>query len=107
MRNIRILSRLFYFASHVMHHPNPGSRMSQENIETWLIEHVAKRVRLDRRRVNPREPFNTFGIDSVAAVSLIGEMEDWIGHELSPTLMYDYPTIIELAKHLSTDCRQV
>ena len=74
---------------------------SRAEIEAWLIDRIARKVPMDRRKIDPRQPFNSFGIDSVTAASLTGDMEEWMGRELSPTLMYDYPSINELGKHLA------
>ena len=41
-----------------------------------------------------------FGLDSAAAVGITGELEQWLGRRLSPTLVYSYPTIATLAHHI-------
>jgi acyl carrier protein len=46
-------------------------------------------------------PFDRYGLDSLTAVSLTGDLQDWLGVEVDPTLLYDYPTIEELVKYLS------
>src|SRR5207249_4393273 len=52
-------------------------------------------------RIDVREPLAHYGLDSVQAVSMAGELEDWLGRSLSPTLAYDYPSIHALAQHLA------
>src|SRR5205807_2381692 len=42
-------------------------------------------------------------MDSVQAVSMAADLEDWLGRELPATLVYDYPTIEGLARHLSEE----
>jgi acyl transferase domain-containing protein/acyl carrier protein len=39
----------------------------------------------------------------LAAVSLAGELEDWLKCRLSPTLIYEYPTIAALSQFLAED----
>ncbi len=34
---------------------------------------------------------------------MTGDLEDWLGCELDPTLLYDYPTIDALAWHLAEE----
>ena len=46
-------------------------------------------------------PFDRYGLDSSAAVGMTGDLEDWLGKEVEPILLYDYPTIETLARHLS------
>jgi 8-amino-7-oxononanoate synthase len=59
-------------------------------------------VRLDADAVDIYAPFESFGLDSLKAVTLSGLLEDWIGLELSPTLFWDYPNIDSLARYLTT-----
>ncbi|WP_448665497.1 aminotransferase class III-fold pyridoxal phosphate-dependent enzyme [Serratia plymuthica] len=46
------------------------------------------------------EAFTAFGLNSLQAVGVIGELEQHLGRELSPALIYDYPTINKLAAGL-------
>jgi acyl carrier protein len=46
--------------------------------------------------------FARLGLDSANSVFLIVELEDWLGLELTPDLLFEYPTIGELARHLAT-----
>jgi acyl carrier protein len=46
--------------------------------------------------------FTRMGLDSANSVFLIVELEDWLGLELTPDLVFEHPTISELARHLAT-----
>ncbi|MBW7983374.1 type I polyketide synthase [Enterobacillus tribolii] len=46
------------------------------------------------------EAFTAFGLNSLQAVGVIGELEQHLERELSPSLIYDYPTINALAAAL-------
>jgi len=39
----------------------------------------------------------------VQVARLSGDLEAWLGRELSPSLIYDYPTIESLARHLAEE----
>jgi 8-amino-7-oxononanoate synthase len=78
-----------------------SSYVDRENILRGLVERVAVEVRLDADAVDIYAPFESFGLDSLKAVTLSGLLEDWIGIELSPTLFWDYPNIDSLANHLA------
>ncbi|MCI0394193.1 MAG: AMP-binding protein, partial [Chloroflexi bacterium] len=75
----------------------------KSKIESWLVEQLATRVNLSPAGIDIRQPFAAYGLDSVQAVSLAGELESWLGRSLPPTLAWDYPTIAELAAHLAGD----
>jgi acyl-CoA synthetase (AMP-forming)/AMP-acid ligase II/acyl carrier protein len=70
-------------------------------IVDWLVLHIAKRARMDAHAVDLHAPFVQFGLNSLEAIGLSGELEQWLGRSLSPTLIYDYPSIDALARHLA------
>ncbi len=72
-----------------------------EAIQAWLVSKIGERLRVNPLDIDVREPFARYGLDSVAAVSLSGDLENWLGRRLSPTLVYDYPSIEVLAKYLA------
>jgi len=69
-------------------------------IQAWLVSNIAERLRVNPQDIEVQQPFSRYGLDSVAAVSLSGELGDWLGASLSPTLVYDYPTIETLVPRL-------
>jgi acyl transferase domain-containing protein/acyl-CoA synthetase (AMP-forming)/AMP-acid ligase II/acyl carrier protein len=81
--------------------PAPRLALEVAVIETWLAVRVAQRLDLPRERIDPREPFSRYGLDSVAAIELSGALEHWMGRRLSPTLVYDYPSIRALSEYLA------
>ena len=73
----------------------------QENIQNWLIANLAGRLGLSPEEIDINEPFANYGLDSLQAVRLSAELEDWLKIKLNPTLAYDYSTIASLASYLS------
>ena len=72
-----------------------------EDIQLWLVAKVAELVTVDPDEIDITEPFARFGLDSIAAAGLSGDLEDWLDRRLPPTLVWDYPTIELLAQHLA------
>lgn len=70
------------------------------NLQDWLVAALARELALDPARVDVRAPFAEFGVESVQALALAAELEDLVGCELPVTLLWDYPTIESLARHL-------
>ena len=70
-------------------------------VERWLIDRLATTLGLDPESVDVRRPFAAFGLGSLQAVGLAGEMETWLGRPLEPTLVYDHPTIEALTRFLA------
>lgn len=69
-------------------------------IQTWLVERIAQQLQKDAAAIDVHEPFDRFGLDSILLVSISGELEDWLGQPVSPTLLYSYPTISSLGEYL-------
>jgi acyl carrier protein len=78
-----------------------GPPPDREAIETWLVTRIARVLDKHPDEIDVREPFASFGLDSRTAVSLSGELERWLRRRLSPTLIWDHPTIELVAQHLS------
>lgn len=70
-------------------------------IQNWLVSYLADLLEIDLDEVDVTIPFDRYGLDSSAAIGMTGNLEEWLGHELDPTLIYDYPTIEALAINLS------
>ena len=76
--------------------------LQQDRIQNWLVENLAQRLGVPASEIDVNEPFASSGLSSVAAVSLSADLEDWLDIKLSPTIVYDYPNIAELARYLSS-----
>ncbi|PSR19684.1 phosphopantetheine-binding protein [filamentous cyanobacterium CCP3] len=74
-----------------------------DEIRAWVVDYLSDLLEIDSDDVDVTIPFDRYGLDSSAAVGLTGELEDWLGKEVPPTLLYDYPTIETLVEHLSKD----
>src|SRR6516162_8926869 len=76
---------------------------SADTIEAWLVAHLSEQLGIDAADFDARKPFTYYGLSSEEAVRLSGELEDWLGRRLSPSLAYDYPTAEGLARYLAEE----
>ena len=76
-------------------------------IQEWLTAQVASILGMAADEVDPDDTFDAFGLASRDAVSLSGDLEDYLERRLSPTLLYQYPTIRQLAEHLAGDGKPI
>jgi len=72
-------------------------------IRQWLREQIALRLGVSAEEIEVQEPFTSYGLDSMELISVSGFLEQWLGRELSPNLMYDYTTIEEVAAYLAEE----
>jgi len=85
--------------------PRPGAPSARRaaEIETWLVGKIAAQLSAPPHSVQPERPFVEYGLDSVQAVSLVGDLEAWLGRSLSPTLIWDHPSAAALSRHLARE----
>lgn len=80
---------------------NNEKAFSTTEIQNWLVSYMAELMEVDRDEIDIKIPFDEYGLDSSMSVTMVGELEAWLGRTLEPTLIYDYPTLEKLAKHVS------
>jgi acyl-CoA synthetase (AMP-forming)/AMP-acid ligase II/acyl carrier protein len=81
--------------------PVSAARGREEMLRVWLMEKLSRQLNIPAKEMDVRRPFAEYGFDSAAVVELAGDLEDYLGCELSPTLVYDYPTVESLCLYLA------
>lgn len=74
---------------------------TKATIQAWLVSYLTNLLELNPDEVSTKVSFEKYGLDSLAAVSMTGDLEEWLGHEVDPALPYDYSTIESLARYLA------
>ena len=80
---------------------------SRKAIVQWLTERIAGPLGVSPGQIDTGRPLASFGIGSLQAVSLAGDLERWLGRELSPVLIYEHPTIDAIAGYLSDESKPI
>ena len=80
-----------------------ATRPGEQEIRDWLTRRVATALDVPPGEIDTASEFPSFGVDSVTAVAVTGDLEQWLGRTLDPTLLFTYSTIDTLAKHLATE----
>lgn len=73
---------------------------SKEEISKWVAAFLADLLELDPESIDTNTRFDRYGLDSSVAVGVTDALGRWLQQDLSPTLLYDFPTIDALATHL-------
>jgi thioester reductase-like protein len=73
---------------------------SVEEIRTWLTARLSEHLGIEPQAVDLRQSFADYGLGSKDALLLVGDLERWVGHHVSPTLLYQYPSIEALTSYL-------
>jgi acyl-CoA synthetase (AMP-forming)/AMP-acid ligase II/acyl carrier protein len=78
-----------------------GAEAKGDSVQEYLIAAVARLGGIAPRAIDPAQPFARYGLTSVTLTTLLVDLEKWLGRRLPLTLLFRYPTIGELAGHLS------
>lgn len=78
-----------------------SGRPPRSTIEAWLRARLAERLGVAPATLDTRASFSSYAVNSKDAVGLSGDLEDWLGCRLSPTLLFEYPSMETLAAHLA------
>ncbi len=78
-----------------------GAGMDLDHLRAWVLARVAYYIEGDVADIDPDAKLVGYGLDSVYALSLCGDIEDEYGLEVDPTLAWDYPTVNAIARCLA------
>ncbi|MET9641893.1 phosphopantetheine-binding protein, partial [Streptomyces virginiae] len=75
--------------------------MKDTELETWLRRRIAELARMSSGdEISAHEPLAAYGLSSIDAVALAGELGALLGRKVSPTVAYEFPTLREILDHL-------
>ena len=74
---------------------------AKTDLLAWLRQHFARQLGVAPALIDPDASVAGFGLDSVVAVGLSGELSQWLGRPIEPTVVYDHPSLRALAEHLA------
>jgi acyl carrier protein len=75
--------------------------MDASGIESWCVSYVSRILNIPEGKVDPNVEVDRFGLDSATAVALIMDLEELLGVELVPEILFEYPTLASLSQHLA------
>ena len=76
--------------------------VSESQIREWCLDYIRQNVEDPPAEIGPDNTFAEMGLDSATSVYFVVELEEWLGVELEPEIVGDYPTVAALARHLVT-----
>ncbi len=83
--------------------PQPTAK----EIEVWLVQRIAGQLGVPTANIHVNTPFLELGMDSLAAMEVAGDLQKWLNRRLSPTAVYNYPSIASLAAWLANSTHAV
>jgi thioester reductase-like protein len=84
---------------------HPHAQTGGGQSEDWLTGLVARTLGIHVSRLDTRAPLSGYGLDSISTVSLMTSIADATGLALDESILFDYPTISQLAGYLESRTR--
>lgn len=80
-----------------------SSAATAEDITAWIVDWIARELEIPAADIDPTRSILDYSLSSVSATILVGDLEEWLEIELTPTLVWDFPTITEITAHLLSE----
>jgi len=77
--------------------------LSVAEIENWICGRIGEFVHQDAASIAPAASFDSFGIDSAKAISLMADLEEWLNlpDELPLELLFEAESIAQAAQGIT------
>jgi acyl carrier protein len=66
------------------------------NVRSWMLGYLARLLEIDERDIDLGKSLGDFGLDSVDAVIMAGELEEHFGVEIDPNVVFEFDTLQEM-----------
>ena len=73
---------------------------TQEEIQGWIIQWLESNAGVLRDSIELDKPFADYRLDSLTAVEFSEDVEEWLGIELTATVLWNHPTIEKMTQFL-------
>ena len=76
--------------------------MTEQQLRQWFVQKVSEESGLEQSVIHDSEPFSRYGLSSMQAVTITGDLERMLGRRIPPTLLWENPTIDAAVRVLTT-----
>jgi acyl carrier protein len=77
------------------------TKVDAERIELWCVDYIARTLNIPASEVDPTAEFYRFGLDSALATAMILDLEEWLGIDIPPSVVFEQVNIRNLAVDLT------
>jgi acyl carrier protein len=74
---------------------------SEAEIRAFCLDYLRNNLEIPAEEIVPEADFARLGLDSGSSVHFLVGLEEWLGRELDPEVIYQHPTVADLARHLA------
>nr|ASA76631.1 polyketide synthase [Pyxidicoccus sp. MCy9557] len=80
--------------------PQVSAGPSLAEVERRIVEHTSAALGVNAKSLDPEVPFSDYGVDSITGAALIERISEDFDLDLPVTVVFDYSSVRELARHL-------
>jgi acyl-CoA synthetase (AMP-forming)/AMP-acid ligase II/acyl carrier protein len=89
------------------HNIHNQSAVRNKAMEAWLIFKISNYLEanfcyIENQKLDVTKSFEHYGLDSVAALDLLNQLEIWLGYKLPHSILYESSSIEALAQNLAS-----
>jgi polyketide synthase 13 len=74
---------------------------TEAQIRAAIRASLASALAVPENTLDDERDFESYGLPSLEAVELAGELEDFLGREIDAEIIFDHPSVAQLARHLA------
>lgn len=78
-----------------------SAAFTEAQIRAQIRASLASALSVAENTLDDERDFDAYGLPSLEAVELAGELEDFLGREIDAEAIFDHPTVSQLARHLA------
>ena len=79
------------------------NQINAKTIAGWLRDNIAEQLEVEPEDLDTSEPIESYGLDSAQGMIVVSRAEKQFGLEISPILLWHYPTIDALSERLAEE----
>lgn len=77
-----------------------------EEIQALMVSHLAEAINMQPDEIDIQTSLEDYGLDSTQAMILVTQVENLLGFDVSPTLLWHYPNIEALSQRLAEESEE-
>lgn len=74
-----------------------------EEFKSLILETIEKTINLDRTKINSKDSFEAYGIDSILSIEFISRLNKNLNITLKTTDLFNHPSVDQLAAYIASD----
>jgi acyl transferase domain-containing protein/glutamate-1-semialdehyde aminotransferase len=75
------------------------NKLNKQQIIKFMTDRISKLGGISKEEISIHKSFSLLGLSSLDGIQLVGDLNDFVGRDFSPTVLFDYPNINTLVNY--------